>query len=121
MPTRRYGDRRIRGGTRLEPPFGPDRSAARTARLGAGPAGNCLSVPDFDAIEETHLPGMGVRYDFISEQGNRLGVVVLDSGERELLICDESDPDSARTLRLTGRDLARLREILGISVGDADS
>lgn len=78
-------------------------------------------MPGFGEIEETHLPGMGVRYDFISEQGNRLGVVVLDTGERELLICDESDPDAALTLRLTRRDLARLREILGISAGDAGS
>lgn len=82
--------------------------------------GNCLSVPDFGEIEETPLPGVGVRYDFTTEQGNRLGIVVHDSGERELLICDAADPDAARTLPLAQRDLVRLREVLAIGTGDSD-
>jgi TrkA domain protein len=77
-------------------------------------------VREFGDIEETHLPGVGVRYDFVTEQGDRLGLVVLESGERDLLICDEEDPDAARTLRLAERDLVRLGEILGMSVNRTD-
>lgn len=77
-------------------------------------------MPAFGEIEETHLPGVGVRYDFTTERGDRLGIVVHDSGERELLICHASDPDAARTLPLAKRDLVRLREVLGIRAGDVD-
>ncbi len=76
---------------------------------------------EFGDIEQTDLPGVGVRYEFVTEQGERLGVVVLDSGERELLICDEDDPDAARTVRLAEHDLVRLGEILGMSTHRADS
>ena len=67
-------------------------------------------------IEETQLPGVGTRFDFVTQHGDRVGVIVHDSGERELLVFDAEDPDAARGLRLAEEDLVRLGGILGMSV-----
>ena len=71
---------------------------------------------EFGDIEQTQLPGVGTRYDFVTQQGDRVGVIVHDSGERELLVYEADDPDAARGLRLAEEDLVRLGEILGMSV-----
>lgn len=44
-------------------------------------------------IEETNLPGVGVRYDFKTETGQRLGVIHHRTGRRELFVCPPEDPD----------------------------
>jgi TrkA domain protein len=72
-------------------------------------------MTQFGDIEVTDLPGIGVRYDFTTGAGDRLGVLVHQSGARELLIYEHGDPDRARTLPLTDRDLVRLGEVLGLS------
>lgn len=65
-------------------------------------------------IEETPLPGVGIRHDFVTKEGERLGVITHRSGRRELLIYDSSDPDACRaTLRLDDEDVDALQEILG--------
>lgn len=66
-------------------------------------------------IEETHLPGIGTRYDFATEDGDRIGVLVHESGKRELLIYDHDDPDAAQTVCLSEHDLVRLGEVLGMT------
>ena len=71
---------------------------------------------EFGDIEETQLPGVGTRFDFVTHHGDRVGVIVHDSGERELLVYDADDPDAARGVRLAEEDLVRLGEILGMSV-----
>ena len=67
-------------------------------------------------VEETNLPGMGVRYEFQTARGNRLGVVHHRTGRRELLIYDPRDPDTCRDVVALDEDDARtLAELLGTS------
>jgi TrkA domain protein len=67
-------------------------------------------------VEETNLPGIGVRHDFVTEGGERVGVISHRSGRRELLLYDAADPDACRaTLRLTSDDSHTLAELLGAS------
>jgi TrkA domain protein len=65
-------------------------------------------------IEETRLPGVGVRHEFTTRAGKRIGVLAHRSGHRELLIYDEADPDACReTVRLDEEDSHTLAELLG--------
>lgn len=65
-------------------------------------------------VFETPLPGVGVRYEFTSEAGDRLAVIVRRDARRELVLYDEDDPDSCRdTVQLTGAEAATLVELLG--------
>jgi TrkA domain protein len=67
-------------------------------------------------VSETPLPGVGIRYDFVSSSGGRLGVLVHRTGRRDLLVYSEDDPDaiSAR-LGLDPDDARTLAELLGAS------
>ena len=63
---------------------------------------------------ETRLPGVGVRYEFVTADGDQVGVVVRRGGRRELLLYDRSDPDAARqTVELTPPEATTLVELLG--------
>lgn len=65
-------------------------------------------------VEETALPGVGLRHDLILRGGRRLGVVSQVNGDRELVIYDEQDPDaSSEVVRLTPEEAATLAELLG--------
>ena len=65
-------------------------------------------------VEETPLPGVGVRHDFVTRRGDRLGMITHRDGHRELLIYDRNDPDACReTLRLEEDDVRTLSEMLG--------
>lgn len=65
-------------------------------------------------IFETPLPGVGIRYEFTSAAGDRLGVVVRRDSRRELVFYDERDPDRCRDIvELTGAEAATLVELLG--------
>jgi TrkA domain protein len=67
-------------------------------------------------IEETRLPGVGVRFDFVSEQGQRVGVVHHRGGRREIFVCSVDDPDSAwMVLDLNDDDAHTLVDVLGVS------
>jgi TrkA domain protein len=67
-------------------------------------------------IEETHLPGVGVRFDFVTDEGQRVGVVHHRGGRREVFVCPPDDPDTATlSLDLTDDDAHTLAEILGVS------
>lgn len=67
-------------------------------------------------IEETPLPGVGVRHDFLSSGGARLGVVTHRTGTRELLVYDRDDPDRCQqVVRLDEDDTRTLTELLGAS------
>lgn len=69
---------------------------------------------DVPKVEETKLPGVGVRHDFVTNGGNRIGMITHRSGRRELLIYDRDDPDSCReTLRLEEDDVHTLNDMLG--------
>lgn len=65
-------------------------------------------------IEETRLPGVGVRYEFTTSAGDRIGVIHHRSGRRELVLYDRLDPDSCRAvLPLGEEDAHALIELLG--------
>jgi TrkA domain protein len=67
-------------------------------------------------VKEVQLPGVGVRHEFVTEDGNRVGVVSHRSGRREIYLADRDDPDRfKRALRLSEEDARTLAEVLGAS------
>jgi TrkA domain protein len=67
-------------------------------------------------VKETPLPGIGVRYEFDTQEGIRLGVIHHRTGVRELVLYERDDPDTAHDLiRLGPEDARTLAELLGVS------
>jgi TrkA domain protein len=67
-------------------------------------------------LKEVELPGVGVRYEFVTEEGTRVAVISHRSGRREIYLADPNDPDRfKRALRLSEEDARTLAEILGAS------
>jgi TrkA domain protein len=67
-------------------------------------------------VMEVELPGVGVRYEFVTEDGTRVGVVSHRSGRREIYLADTADPDRFnRALGLGEEDARTLAELLGAS------
>ncbi|HEX2089893.1 MAG TPA: cation:proton antiporter regulatory subunit [Actinomycetota bacterium] len=67
-------------------------------------------------VSETKLPGMGVRYEFVTSAGERVGVVHHRTGRREVVVFDKADPDACReVVRLDEDDSRTLAELLGSS------
>lgn len=67
-------------------------------------------------VFETKLPGVGVRHDFVTEDGERVGVIVHRTGRREIVVYDSRDPDACSSmLDLTSADTRVLGELLGAS------
>jgi TrkA domain protein len=65
-------------------------------------------------VEETPLPGIGVRHDIETEAGRRVGVVSHRDGRRELVVYDARDPDACvAQVRMTPAEAEALAEILG--------
>jgi TrkA domain protein len=65
-------------------------------------------------LEETRLPGIGLRHDFVTEHGQRVGVVSQRSGARELVVYDPEDADACRAVvSLTPQESDVLAELLG--------
>jgi TrkA domain protein len=67
-------------------------------------------------VNEIPLPGVGVRYEFVTQKGDRVGVVHHRSGLRELVLFEREDPDTSHDLlRLEPEDSRTLAELLGVS------
>jgi TrkA domain protein len=67
-------------------------------------------------VTETQLPGVGVRYEFTTSDGQRVGVLSHRGGRREIFVYDRRDPDAASTLlQLSADDTRTLSELLGAS------
>jgi TrkA domain protein len=65
-------------------------------------------------IQETQLPGVGVRHDFVTKAGERIGMISHRSGRRDLLIYDRNDPDACEVvIRLEEQDIRILADLLG--------
>jgi TrkA domain protein len=65
-------------------------------------------------LEETRLPGIGLRHDFVTAQGRRVGVISQRSGARELVVYDPEDPDACQAvIDLTAKESEVLAELLG--------
>ena len=64
-------------------------------------------------IDETLLPGVGVRHDFVTRAGERVGVVTHRSGRRDLLVYARDDPDACReSIQLTADESGALSGLL---------
>jgi TrkA domain protein len=67
-------------------------------------------------IEEVKLPGVGVRYEFETTEGKRIGVVSHRTGLREIYLSRPDDVDEfTRVLGLSYDDARTLAELLGAS------
>ena len=75
-------------------------------------------------LEETLLPGVGVRYEMRASSGQALGIVVHREGGAEISVYDARDPDRADAIaevlgapRLTQRFADLSREVPGLESG----
>lgn len=67
-------------------------------------------------LEETNLPGIGTRLEFISDEGRRLGVVRHRGGRREVFVCQPGDPDTSQVaVNLTEDDAHLFVEALDVN------
>jgi K+:H+ antiporter subunit KhtT len=65
-------------------------------------------------VEQTPIPGVGVRYDFATREGHRVGVVRRPGGRREIHVGNAADPDAPRLCVPLGDDeVHTLVEALG--------
>jgi TrkA domain protein len=70
-------------------------------------------MPD---VTEIQLPGVGVRHEFTTGGGEKVGVLSYRGGRREIVVYDRADPDACRTVFHLNRDDAHtLAELLGAS------
>jgi TrkA domain protein len=65
-------------------------------------------------LEETMLPGVGVRYELRTRAGTVLAIVVQREGSAEVAVYDRRDPDRAQSvLRLEPDEVDAVAEVLG--------
>ncbi|SEJ62438.1 potassium/proton antiporter regulatory subunit, CPA2 family [Deinococcus reticulitermitis] len=65
-------------------------------------------------LDETALPGVGMRYDFDGRFGKRVGVITHRDGRRELFVSRRDDPDAcAETITLSDEEAAVVADLLG--------
>jgi TrkA domain protein len=65
-------------------------------------------------IQETNLPGVGLRHELTTRAGRQLGVVTHRTGRRDLLVYDRDDPDACQeVVQLTDEEADALAELLG--------
>jgi TrkA domain protein len=70
-------------------------------------------MPGMD-LEETLLPGVGVRYELRTRAGEVLGIVVQRGGGAEISVYDRRDPDRARDVfRLGPEEADAVADVLG--------
>ncbi|MEH1129650.1 cation:proton antiporter regulatory subunit [Micromonospora sp. CPCC 206061] len=64
-------------------------------------------------VQRTPLPGIGLRHEFVTERGRRVGVVSHRTGRREVVVYDREDPDTAAvTLTLNSEEANGMAELL---------
>lgn len=67
-------------------------------------------------IEETPLPGVGVRYSFVTSSNAHISVLHHHSGRHQLFVGDPDDPDASQlVLEFNDEDSRVLAELLGAS------
>jgi TrkA domain protein len=65
-------------------------------------------------VKEVLLPGVGLRYEFDNQDGDRIGVIAKRTGDFEIVVYAASDLDVARPVfRLTDDEAEALAQILG--------
>lgn len=67
-------------------------------------------------VSETPLPGLGVRFEFVTKAGTRIGVLQRQAGRIDLLVYDPADPDTVSdSVSLDDEEARTLAELLGSS------
>jgi TrkA domain protein len=65
-------------------------------------------------VDVTPLPGIGVRQDFQTRSGRRIGVITYRDGRSELLVYRQDDPDAcSASIPLTPDEAVALASLLG--------
>lgn len=65
-------------------------------------------------LDETALPGVGVRYDFDGRYGKRVGVITHRDGRREIFVSRRDDPDAcAMSIVLADDESEAVADLLG--------
>lgn len=65
-------------------------------------------------VNEVLLPGVGLRYEFDTADGDRIGVVARRTGDFDVVVYHHDDPDQAQHMFLLNKDEAdTLAQILG--------
>ncbi|AGZ52580.1 cation:proton antiporter regulatory subunit [Mycobacterium kansasii] len=65
-------------------------------------------------VKEVLLPGVGLRYEFISHKGERIGIIARRTGEFDIVLYTAEDPDECRPVfRLNGEEADTVAAILG--------
>jgi TrkA domain protein len=65
-------------------------------------------------VKEVLLPGVGLRYEFTSHKGDRIGIIARRGGDFDLVLYGPDDPDQARpVLHLTEDEAEAVAQILG--------
>jgi TrkA domain protein len=65
-------------------------------------------------VKEVLLPGVGLRYEFTSHKGDRIGIIARRGGDFDVVLYAHDDPDRARPLlRLTDEEADTMAQILG--------
>lgn len=73
-----------------------------------------MSTPREVEVVRTPLPGIGLRLEFVTAGGPRVGVIHRQKGGLELFVSYADDPDlTAASLELTGGEVATLKELFG--------
>jgi TrkA domain protein len=68
-------------------------------------------------VEQTSLPGIGVRHDLVTASGRTVGVVSHRNGRRDLVLYDVDDTDSClASIPLTDDEASALADVLGASL-----
>lgn len=68
-------------------------------------------------IEQSELPGIGVRHDLLTTSQRRVGVVTRRNGRRDLVVYSRDDPDACiATIPLTNEEADALASLLGASL-----
>jgi TrkA domain protein len=65
-------------------------------------------------VKEVRLPSIGLRYEFTSHDGDRIGIVARRGGDFEIVRYTRDDPDQAQPVfRLTDEEADAVAQILG--------
>ena len=65
-------------------------------------------------VHETLLPGVGIRYEFLTASGSRVGLVARRRGQVDVVVYDRDDPDvCTQLMTLTAAEADTVAELLG--------
>ena len=65
-------------------------------------------------VKEVLLPGVGLRYEFTSHTGDRIGIIARRGGDFDVVLYGPDDPDQAKpVLHLTDAEAEAVAQILG--------